>query len=128
MEEGSGNATNPENVFPKHKGKGKGVGKGQSNRHMKKSCSKDDTSKVKANTVNKQLSTQGSSIPKLKLNTDVINPVISSDLENTKLASTDMRNKDAQSQNISREDPFMADLVWKSVEPNEERIPRFAYI
>ena len=95
-------------MFSKYKGKGKGVGKGQSNRH--------ENGRYRRNTI---------------INETQFNPN-----ERFKSKKKQKRCQDKQEQNLiryqassssttlSREDPLMADLLWRNVQPDEECIPR----
>ena len=103
-------------MFSKHKGKGKGVGKGQSNRH-----------KDRRYHTNTEIIAATSTVL-----TDTIQLNPKESLENTK----NKRCQDKQQQSfmryqasspstkLSREDPLMADLLWRNVQPEEECIPR----
>ena len=105
------------NMFSKHKGKGKGVGKGQSNRHKNSRYHRN-------NEINEATSSVAN-------NTNLFNP--NESLKNKKKQN---RCQDEQKQRLIRyqgssasttlirEDPLMADLLWKNVQPDEECIPR----
>ena len=105
------------NMFSKHKGKGKGVGKGQSNRH--KSVRYHRNTEITTATNNE--------LP----NTTHFNPNESLKSKNQpkrcqgKQQQSLIKYQDSMpSTTLSREDPLMADLLWKNVQPDEECIPR----
>ena len=116
---------------PKHKNKGKGVGKGQSNRHKSSRPQEGDTtSKEKNKTASNLtlcsadvLSIDSSPKPDHSIchnNTNIEN---SSDLG----VSKNKMHSRYRSRLVSKEDPLMADLVWRSVSPDDERIPRLSF-
>lgn len=106
--------------------KGKGVGKGQSNRHKsnqvsnKKRRNDPDESKripqdTRPNSLTEILETTANNM-KMKSSEDL------QAIPKYKITST---KQELSIKTFSREDPLMADLLWRSVVPKEERIPRF---
>ena len=123
MEDATSDNEESTNNQPKYKGKGKGIGKGKSNRLVDcPNIEKSGTPKVKTKRVKQKSYIQA---PKLKENT--IRPEISNEPQKVESNVNHTKNYNAQLINCSREDPLMADIVWRSVLPNEERIPRLNY-
>ena len=118
-------------MSPKHKNKGKGVGKGQSNRHkINKPQEIEYASKEEKKTASKLVlhSTDERSIDS-EPKTDPASRPKNTNIEATSEQGVCKNNMHSRyrSRPLSKEDPLMADLVWRSVSPDDERIPRLPF-
>ena len=118
-------------MSPKHKNKGKGVGKGQSNRHKSnKPHERESTSKEEQMTASKLTlySTDNRSIDS-EPKTDPASRHKNTNIQKTSELGVGKNNKHSRYRLrlLSKEDPLMADLVWRSVSPDDERIPRLSF-
>ena len=106
--------------------KGKGVGKGQSNRH-KNDQHHNQTRKNNPERSNstKPKPTHSKTSQSLESNASCMNRKPSTHLKEVQTCKSTRTKGDLLTKHCSREDPLMADLLWRSVVPNEERIPRF---
>ena len=101
-------------MFSKPKNKGKGVGKGQSNRHKNERHHRNVETLAESHRISssrRNLSKNENS--NTSRNSQNENEFSAHHIENLKETRT-----------FSKDHPFMADLVWKSVQPTEECIPR----
>ena len=119
------NKANPVPSRRDYRGKGKGIGKGKSNRHLMETALEEDVLKRQQNKGNPAALTKES--PAHERIFSIVGADALSSCKNcwsekdSKLYAGDSPNVN----DCSREDPLMADLQWTTVQPNEERIPRF---
>ena len=115
----------------KPKNKGKGVGKGQSNRHKGNRPQEGDTTSKEKNkpTSNLTLRSKDDISIDSKPKPDHATCHDNTNIENASELGVCKNNKHARyrSRLHSKEDPLMADLVWRSVSPDDERIPRLPF-
>ena len=112
------------NMFSKYKNKGKGIGKGKSNRHKSDRYQKTESS-GRVNDEGKHPSTsQNKTSHKLVQNSNPIHSMDPEVLPDRKRENYGTTTDRLQSETFLRNDSVMADLMWKSVHPIDERIPR----
>ena len=106
--------------------KGKGVGKGQSNRHKNNQLhNKKRGNNPERSNSTIQTTTTSKTAQSLESNANHMNTKASAHLQEVRKCKSTRTKGDLLTKNCWREDPLMADLLWRSVVPNEERIPRF---
>ena len=103
-------------MYSKYKNKGKGIGKGQSNRHKSGRYHRNaenfsENSRIPTNSNYSQRNRNDKYSNKLKRSRD------------KQLTNSIGYQHSYPSGSFSREDPLMADLLWKNVQPSEQCIP-----
>lgn len=101
-------------MFSKPKNKGKGVGKGQSNRHKNERHHRN----VDTFTESHRISSSSRNFNRNE------NPNTPRNSQNEQRFSANHMDNSKVLRTFSKDHPLMADLVWKSVQPTEECIPR----
>ena len=104
-------------MFSKHKGKGKGVGKGQSNRHKNSRYHRN-------NEINEATDRVSTNTARFNPNESLKSKKKQNRCHNKQKQGLIRYQGSAASTTLSREDPLMADLLWRNVQPDEECIPR----
>ena len=114
---------------PKHKTKGKGVGKGQSNRHKSSRPQEGDTTSKEKNKTASNLTLCSADVLSIYSSPDHSICHNNTNIENASDLGVCKNNIHSRyrSRLVSKEDPLMADLVWRSVSPDDERIPRLPF-
>ena len=108
--------------------KGKGVGKGQSNWHKNSQLhNKKRGNNPERSSSTIQTTTHSKNAQSLESNASRMNMNTSTHLQEVQKCKTTKTKGELLTKNFSKEDPLMADLLWTSVVPNEERIPRFFF-
>ena len=116
---------------PKHKNKGKGVGKGQSNRHKSSRPQEGDTTSKEKNKTASNLTLCSADVLSIDSSPKPDHSICHNNrnIENASdlgVCKNKMHSR-YRSRLVSKEDPLMADLVWRSVSPDDERIPRLSF-
>ena len=116
---------------PKHKNKGKGVGKGQSNRHKSSRPQEGDTTSKEKNKTASNLTLCSADVLSIDSSPKSDHSICHNNrnIENASdlgVCKNKMHSR-YRSRLVSKEDPLMADLVWRSVSPDDERIPRLSF-
>ena len=116
---------------PKHKNKGKGVGKGQSNRHKSSRPQERDTTSKEKNKTASNLTLCSADVLSIDSSPKSDHSIWHNNrnIENASdlgVCKNKLHSR-YRSRLVSKEDPLMADLVWRSVSPDDERIPRLSF-